>query len=73
MSKKILGRMIIAKAPCGKVAAAAWIEEFNENEIKTMIEKYEARKLVVSKVLRFENDSQPDWICYPGCKECVIK
>ena len=67
---KLLGIMLLAKAPCGKIAAAMWLDSETDADIKTLKATYNSRGLTTSIVLRFENDPQPEWLCYQGCKEC---
>lgn len=71
--KTSYGFMYIAKRPCGKLVAAAWeVEGFSDDKDKqkTLVEWIEAG-YIVERVERFEGDPNPEWLCFPGCKNCL--
>ncbi len=69
---KFLGRMLIARAKCGKVRAATWIDAGHEKEAQQSAETWRARGYDVQEVVRYQGDPQPDWGCdYRQACQCM--
>ena len=68
-----LGMMIVARQPCGKVAAMAWDDpDYSKQYIKALCDSvvdWRSRGLEVVRVERFVGDAAPDWACIP-CTRC---
>lgn len=68
-----LGFMIVARKPCGKVAAMAWDDpEYSENKVKELcrdVIEWRRQELEVVKIERFSGDPMPEWVCAP-CTGC---
>lgn len=67
--RELLGTMIIALRPCGRVSATAWDDKGNEPYISQDILRWIRRGDTVLAVERYDNDPMPLWACGKG-QEC---
>ena len=68
---KYLGKMYIAKRPCGRVSASTWVDEGYEKEIAKSVARWIKRGDSVTLIDRYEGDKMPEFICkgcVGGCK-----
>lgn len=65
-----LGRMIVGRQPCGRVAAMAWDEPGREEETARQVVDWRLRGLEVVRIERFDEDPPPVWACTP-CRRCA--
>ncbi|WP_040263713.1 hypothetical protein [Pseudomonas massiliensis] len=68
---KSLGHLYIARRACGKVSAMCWDDANDKKGTAKCVAGYIKRGDSVEHVERFEGDPMPEWICRPGCNDCM--
>lgn len=71
--RKPIGHMIIARKPCGKLAATTWDDaEGDYIETAMVVMSWLRRGDSVSRLERYEDDVQPEWAC-TRLKPCACR
>ena len=65
---KFLGYQLMAKRPCGKVAAMSWEDPNTDKSNKKTVMDWLRRGLTVVRLERFESDAQPEMVCDEATK-----
>lgn len=67
MNKKsrphFLGKLYIARKPCGRIVAGSWVAPGWEEENASLTARWKKHGFTVETVDRYEGDPQPQWIC----------